>query len=107
MSFGIGFVLLSGIALLRGAELSALQFNMVPWWALTGGLLGAVWVLAAIWSVPRLGVVTMFSAMVLGQMIAALLIDAGGIMGLAAREISASRMASVTLVGLGVIMSYR
>ncbi|SEW29570.1 transporter family-2 protein [Cognatiyoonia koreensis] len=106
-SFGIGFLLLSAIAIGRGGSPSLASLQAMPWWALMGGLMGAIWVLAAIWSVPRLGVVTMMSAMVLGQLIAAIIIDGGGIMGLETREISSSRIIAIVLVGLGVIVSYR
>lgn len=107
IQFGIGFALLCSIALFRGASPSIAQFKTIPWWALTGGGLGAIWVLAAIWSVPRLGVVTMFAAMILGQLIAALLIDSGGFFGLEARSISMARVLAVGLVAGGVVLSYR
>ncbi len=107
LQFGIGFGLLCIFAIFRGSVPSAVQFKSIPWWALTGGALGAIWVLAAIWSVPRLGLVTMFAAMILGQLIAALLIDAGGIFGLEARSISLTRIASVGFVAMGVVLSYR
>lgn len=107
ISFGVGFVLLSAIAIIRGTSPSLRQFQGIPWWALTGGALGAIWVLAAIWSVPKLGVVTMFSAMILGQMIAALAIDSAGMLGLAVRDISAARVASLGFVAIGVLLSYR
>lgn len=107
MQFGIGFMLLCCIAAMRGSSPSIAQFREIPWWALTGGALGAIWILAAIWSVPHLGVVTMFAAMILGQMIAALLIDSGGLLGLEARNVSATRIASVGLVAAGVVLSYR
>lgn len=107
ISFGIGFLLLCSIAIIRGSTPSAGSFQAIPWWALMGGLLGAIWVLAAIWSVPRLGVVTMMSAMVLGQLIAAMIIDSGGIMGLEVRSISPTRILAIGLVATGVIVSYR
>lgn len=107
MQFGIGFLLLCAIAVWRGSSPSVAQIQGIPWWALTGGALGAIWVLAAIWSVPRLGLVTMFAAMILGQLIAAMLIDAGGIFGLEARSISLSRVAAVCLVATGVLLSFR
>lgn len=107
ISFGVGFLLLCGIAIFRGSAPSIASFQSVPWWTLMGGLLGAIWVLAAIWSVPRLGVVTMMSAMVLGQLIAAMIIDSGGVMGLEVRSISPTRVIAICLVALGVIVSYR
>jgi transporter family-2 protein len=106
LSFGIGFIILTAIAVLRGAEtpnFSAL--NSIPWWALSGGALGALWVLAAILAVPRLGVVTMFSAMILGQLIAALMIDAVGGFGLQPRDLNPTRLLAVGLVGAGVMLS--
>lgn len=107
IQFGIGFALLAVIAMTRNTSPTLTQFKSVPWWALTGGALGAIWVLAAIWSVPRLGLVTMFAAMILGQMIAALLIDSGGIFGLDARAISPARLAAIVLVATGVLLSYK
>ncbi len=106
-SFGIGFVLLTTIALFRGSAPNLAQFQHVPWWALTGGILGALWVLTAILSVSTLGALTMFSAMILGQMLAALAIDSAGVMGLAVRDISLTRIAAIICVSFGVILSFR
>ncbi|MEL6681801.1 MAG: DMT family transporter [Pseudomonadota bacterium] len=107
LSFGVGFVLLAGVAMMRDSSLSLTQLTQIPWWALIGGALGAIWVLAAIWSVTALGAMTMFAAMILGQMIAALLIDSAGLLGLATRDISATRLAAIVCVGFGVVLSYR
>lgn len=106
LSFAIGFVVLTGVALARGSSIPSFgSFSTLPRWALSGGALGALWVLAAILAVPRLGVVTMFSAMILGQLIAAVLIDAVGAFGLQARDVSISRIAAIVLVGAGVALS--
>ena len=105
LQFGIGFLLLGSIAVTRGVTPSLAEIRAIPWWALTGGLLGALWVLAALWSIPKLGAVTMFGAMILGQMIAALLIDASGVFGLEARDINPTRLIAVALVGCGVLLS--
>lgn len=106
LSFGIGFIILTVIAVLCVAEtpnFSAL--NSIPWRALSGGALGALWVLAAILAVPRLGVVTMFSAIILGQLIATLMIDAVGGFGLQPRDLDPARLLAVGLVGAGVVLS--
>ena len=66
-------------------------------WHLSGGALGAFYVWAALWGVPILGVVTMVSALVLGQMLVALLIDTFGPFGLPVRELSVQRIAAVLL----------
>lgn len=107
LSFAIGFVLLAAFALLRGTTPQLPNMKGLSWWALSGGALGAIWVLAAIWSVPKLGAVTMFSAMILGQLIAAILIDSHGTLGLAVQNISTSRVFAVLLVFSGVLLSMR
>ncbi|WP_338088420.1 DMT family transporter [Marivita cryptomonadis] len=61
--------------------------------------------LAAILAVPRLGVVTMFSVMILGQLIAALMIDAVGGFGLQPRNLDPACLLAVGLVGAGVVLS--
>jgi transporter family-2 protein len=70
-----------------------------------GGVLGAIWVWAAIWSVPRLGVVTMFGAMIVGQLLAALLLDARGAFGMEARGIEPTHLLAIAMVAGGVVLS--
>lgn len=106
ISFAIGFVVLAAITWYRGASISALtSLGGVPWWALMGGVLGAIWVWAAIWSVPRLGVVTMFGAMILGQLLAAIVLDARGAFGMEARPIDLTRIMAIAMVAGGVVLS--
>jgi bacterial/archaeal transporter family-2 protein len=52
-----------------------------------------------------LGVVTMVAALILGQLLAALALDATGAFGLAVREISPTRVAAVALVAAGLVLS--
>jgi len=105
VSFGVGFVLLSAVSLLRGTLPSAAGLKGIPWWAWTGGALGMIYVVAAAWSVSRLGAVTLVAALILGQMVAALILDGSGAFGLVARPISALRIVSVVLVAAGVLLS--
>ena len=106
ISFAIGFLVLAGLAWARGAPVANLAtLTSLPWWALMGGVLGAIWVWAAIWSVPRLGVVTMFGAMILGQLLAAIILDARGAFGLEPKPIDLSRLTAIALVASGVLLS--
>lgn len=105
LSFAVGFVLLALIAVGRGGLPPLERFAGVPWWAWTGGALGTVYVWSALWSVGRLGVVTLVAALILGQMTAALLLDMTGAFGLAAREITPTRLVAVALVVAGVVLS--
>jgi transporter family-2 protein len=106
ISFAIGFIVLAALAWYKGTTAASIAaLTSVPWWALMGGVLGAIWVLAAIWSVPRLGVVTMFGAMILGQLLAAIILDARGAFGMEARPIDLTRMMAIAMVAGGVVLS--
>jgi transporter family-2 protein len=105
ISFGVGLAILVTLTVLRGAVPSPDRFAGIPWWVWTGGALGAFYVWSALWSVSRLGVVTLIAALILGQMTAALVLDAIGAFGVPAREVSPQRIAAVALVVAGVVMS--
>ena len=49
----------------------------------------------------------MFSAMIFGQLIAALPIDRIGGFGLQPRDMNTTRLLAVALVGVGVVLSHR
>ena len=105
VSFGVGFVVLLAIALLQGQGGAFLKLPQVPAWTLVGGCLGAWYVLTSVWGVSQLGVVTLVAALILGQMSAAMVIDATGALGVTAREITPTRIASAGLVMAGLLLS--
>lgn len=105
VSFGVGFVVLILCTVLMGEARSVAKLPGLPLWMLLGGALGAFYVFSALWSVPILGVLTTTALLVLGQIIAALLIDQFGAFGLAPREISPLRLLSGLLVLGGVVLS--
>ena len=105
VSFAVGTFVLAVAALALARAPGAAEAASVPAWAWCGGALGALYVVAVIWTVPSLGVVTMVGALILGQMGAALALDAAGAFGLPVREIGAPRLAAALLVGAGVVLS--
>lgn len=105
VSFGIGFVLLLVLAVLIGDGAAFARLGTTPLWMMTGGALGALYVLSAIWSVPLLGVLTITTMLILGQMCAALLLDYFGAFGLPHRDISLTRVIAALMVAGGVILS--
>jgi bacterial/archaeal transporter family-2 protein len=105
VSFGVGFLVLLTILLLQGQGEALLKLPQVPGWTLIGGCLGAWYVLSAIWGVSTLGVLTLIAALTLGQMSAALLIDATGALGATVREVTPTRIAAAGLVMAGLILS--
>ena len=105
VSFGVGFIVLLIIALVQGQGGAFLKLPQVPAWTLIGGCLGAWYVLTSVWGVSQLGVVTLVAALILGQMTAAMVIDATGALGVTAREITPTRIASAGLVMAGLLLS--
>ena len=104
-SFGGGFLVLAGLSLARDGVPSPQAFAGLPWWAWTGGALGAIYVAAAAWIVTQIGVVTLVVALILGQMGAALVLDAVGAFGLTVREITWTRLMAVAFVFAGLVLS--
>ncbi len=105
VSFGVGFLVLLVVALVQGHGAAFLKLPQVPVWMLFGGCLGAWFVLSSVWGVSTLGVLTLAAALILGQMTAAMVIDATGALGVTAREITPTRIAAAGLVMAGLLLS--
>lgn len=105
LSFAVGFVVLLVFALLLGEVRALALLPAVSPWLLVGGALGAFYVFSAIWSVPILGVLTTTSLLILGQIVAALLLDKFGAFGLPVQELSVWRLLAGALVAAGVVLS--
>lgn len=105
ISFGVGFVALLTVTLFSSSDLSLPKHDGFNKWLLLGGLLGAFYVWAILWAVPTLGVLTAISAMILGQVLVALALDAFGSFGLPANELSVPRVLGACLVGCGLVLT--
>jgi transporter family-2 protein len=105
ISFGVGFVLLLTVTVIYGDGARLAGALQAPAVLLTGGMLGAFLVWGTLWAVPVLGVLTLTAVLILGQIVAALVIDQLGLFGLVPRDISLTRVLAAVLVGAGVILS--
>ncbi len=105
ISFGVGFLLLLIVVVLRDALPKVDALRGVPWWAWGGGVLGAYYVWVAVYSVPKLGVLTLTAALILGQIVGSVALDAFGAFGLPVREISWPRLLAAVMVAGGVLLS--
>ena len=79
----------------------------VPWWAWLGGLMGAFYVTAAVVAVPRIGTALVVAGAVGGQLIAALVLDTFGWMGVPKVPFSPSRLIGAVLLFAGVLLLQR
>ena len=105
VSFGVGFaaLLILTLAIGQGAALARATGTAPVLWV--GGLLGAAVVWAMLWSVPTIGILTAFAALLLGQLGAALVLDAIGAFALPVHPITPTRILALLLVAGGLILS--
>ena len=101
-SFTVGTVALA-LLWLAGRPSLAGGVPQAPWWAWTGGLIGAAFVLAATFLVPRLGAAALICLVVFGQLAGSLLLDHFGVLH-ARVEVDWMRLAGVLLVGAGALL---
>ncbi|WP_421869750.1 DMT family transporter [Motiliproteus sp.] len=89
----------------RGGNLG--QWQQLPWWTLTAGLVGLVIVGSIGYSVSRLGVVSAFILITAAQFIAAALIDQFGWFGAEVRPIDSSKLLGIGAMMLGVWLTLK
>lgn len=95
------------ILLLRLKLPAADEAARAPWWLWAGGVLGALYVTAALATTPRLGVTTAVAAVITGQLVMSLVIDHFGLLGLARQPIDLPRIAGVALLLAGLFLIRR
>ena len=104
-SFVVGTIgLLLVIVAIRPGIPAVAQMARVPWWQWTGGLLGAIYVAAAIVLAPRLGAAALLATIVAGQMMASLVLDHYGLFGFPVQPVSPLRISAVAMIIGGVLL---
>ncbi|WP_308917478.1 DMT family transporter [Jannaschia sp. LMIT008] len=105
ISFGVGFAALLAVTALRGDLGAFARAGSVPWVLWLGGFLGAAVVWAMLWAVPTIGILTAFAALLLGQLGAALVMDAMGAFAAPVHPITPTRVLALVLVAGGLVLS--
>jgi bacterial/archaeal transporter family-2 protein len=107
-SFLVGTAVLVVIASVwRGGLGSLGHIGRVPWWALIGGLLGAVYVTVALVAVRTLGASGLTAVVITGQLAISVAIDRFGLVGVARQHIGISRIIGLLLLVAGVVLVVR
>lgn len=75
-----------------------------PWWIWIGFVTGSFFVVAALGLTPVIGVGGFIAALVAGQMIASLVLDHFGLVGLAVRPVTMARAVGAMLIVAGVLL---
>lgn len=107
-SFGIGtVVLLVFLAVAWPSRPDGRSLREAPWWAWTGGVLGAVYVACAATFAPRLGAAGWLGLIVTGQILASLALDHYGLVGFPLHPINPWRILGAVLLLAGVTLVLR
>ena len=107
-SFLVGTVALLLLASFWHGGLGSLgRVGHAPWWALIGGLFGAVYVSVALVAVRTLGASGLTAVVITGQLAISVVIDRFGLLGIAKQHIGASRVIGLALLIAGFLLVVR
>ncbi|MCB9091259.1 MAG: DMT family transporter [Halobacteriovoraceae bacterium] len=109
VSFFVGASIFFIITMFFSPGYSEMSFKKVlhvsPWY-LTGGILGALFVLSSLFLVSRIGATVMMGSFITGQLCMSLIIDHFGIMGIPTHPLNFFRIVGVLFLflGLGILI---
>ena len=107
LSGGLVLLCIMGTGAFGGTGTGLRGMQSAPLWAYLGGVLGISFVLGSIVAVPRVGVVVVICAAILGQMVGSYLADTLGWFGVDKVPFNPVRLAGIGLMVLGVLLVQR
>ena len=107
ISFAVGTVALFAVWIFSGNRPGTGAFAGLPWYAWLGGLYGGAFVGVAAYAAPRIGLASLITIGIGGQIVMALLLDHLGALGLPREPINIGRVVGVLLVFAGVVIVRR
>jgi transporter family-2 protein len=108
LSFAIGTVALACIAALATGGLGQISgVRNLPWYYLTGGLLGAAYVTSILVTVRTLGAGGIVAATVAAQLAVSVVVDHYGLIGVAKHPITLEKVIGVVALGIGTYLVVR
>jgi len=107
LSGGLVLLCIMGTGAFGGTGTGLRGMQSAPLWAYLGGVLGISFVLGSIVAVPRVGVVVVICAAILGQMVGSYFADTLGWFGVDKVPFNPVRLAGIGLMVLGVLLVQR
>ncbi|WP_372001187.1 DMT family transporter [Tistrella mobilis] len=105
ISLCVSFACILPVMLLARVEMPALSnLAQAPRWIWIGGIVGVVYITGALVLAPKLGAAGFITAAIAGQMLASVVIDHWGLVGLPQKPVSLPRFAGLGLIILGLIV---
>ena len=107
ISFSVGTTTLLVVWLASAKRMDGSSFGALPWYAWLGGVYGAFFVAVAAYATPRIGVASLVTIGIAGNITMAIWLDHMGALGLPRVSISLSRLSGALLVIAGVVLVRR
>ena len=105
INFIIGLTFLTVISVaIRAPRPDFAKAASGPWWAWTGGFMGAAIVTTSLLLTRQMGVAAMLAAVVTGQLIASLAVDHYGLVGQPVMRLTPARFVGVVMVIIGTFV---
>ena len=105
ISFIVGTLFLAALLAVARPPLALGQaVSAAPWWAWTGGFLGASFIAMMIVLIPRMSPALIFGASVFGQMALLIFVDHFGFFGVRVHAVTAGRAAGMLLLAVGAAL---
>ena len=105
VNFVVGGTILAVVCVVSGEKwASVLKISSVAPWQVAGGVAGAIFVFGTTLLAPKIGVATMLSLLVAGQILTSIALDHVGFLGLLQRELSVPRAMGAVLIITGVLL---
>jgi transporter family-2 protein len=107
VSFAVGTAALLTVWLASGNRPGEAAFAKLPWYAWLGGVYGAIYVGIAAYAAPKIGLASLITIGIAGQIVSAMVLDHFGVLGLPKDSFSFVRLAGAALVVAGVVLVRR
>jgi transporter family-2 protein len=107
ISFAVGTIALLAAWIASGNRPGTAAFGGLPWYAWIGGLYGAMFVAVAAYAAPKIGLASLITIGIAGQIAMALWLDHLGALGLQREPINLGRLLGAALVIGGVVLVRR
>jgi transporter family-2 protein len=104
ISFAVGTLTLLVVWLASGSRPRPASFAGLPWYAWIGGVYGAMYVAVAAYAAPRIGLASLITIGIAGQIVVAILLDHFGALGLPRDPINLVKVGGALLVVAGVVL---
>ena len=103
--FAVAFTGLMLYVLISGFAVPAVsQFAGAPKWSYLGGILGGTYILLIVLLAPKLGIGNVTVMVLMGQVVAAIIIDQFGLLGATVHQITWQRATGIVLLCTGVFL---